>query len=111
MEETFGIDFVSSTPDNYKPENMPLHMSMRFRDNVVVRNTKTNGRWGVEEREGGMPFKPGMPFVMTVFAQKDGFEVNVDGSHFTNYKYRTPLSSNMSVQLRNVPFVQKIEYF
>ena len=109
-EETFAIDFVSSSPYNYTTDNMPFHISVRFQEDAVIRNTKTNGRWGTEEREGGMPFYPGRPFVVTVFVQKDGFEVSVDETHFTKYRYRTPLSSNMSVQLRNVPFVQKIEY-
>ena len=87
-----------------------MHLSVRFDENVVVRNTKTNDKWQNEERGGGMPFVPGQPFVVTVVAQKEGFEVGVNGSHFTHYKYRVPLTKDMSVQLKNVPHIEKVEY-
>lgn len=104
------MDFVPSLPHEYRPENIAMVLGVRLEENAVVRNTKTNEKWGSEERWGGMPFAPGQRFVVTVVAQKDGFEVGVNGSHFTHYKYRVPLTKDMSIQFRNVPHIEKVEY-
>ena len=47
---------------------------------------------------------------MTIVAQKTGFEVGVNGSHFFHFNYRVPLSKEMSVDMHGLPFVEKIEY-
>ena len=51
------------------------------------------------------------PFTMTIVAQKTGFEVGVNGSHFFHFNYRVPLTREMSVDMHGFPFVEKIEYY
>lgn len=110
-QKNFIVDFVPSLPHDYRSENIAMHLSCRFAENTVVRNTMTNNSWGGEERGGGMPFTPGQRFTMIVVAQKDGFEVGVNGSHFTHYRYRLPLTNEMSVAFRgSIPFIEKVEY-
>ena len=111
QEGKFAIDFVSSFQPNFITDNIPLHMSIRFDEQVVVRNAKISETWKDEERDGGMPFQPGEDFSVTVFAQKGTFEVAVNQDHFTKFVYRIQqFSGDLSVQLRNVPFVKKIAY-
>lgn len=88
-----------------------MQLGVRFKENSVVRNTKVFGKWGEEEKEGGMPFSPGQPFVVAVVAQEGGFEVGVNGSHFTQYKYRVPPIKEMCIVVAGLPLIQKIEYY
>lgn len=104
------VEFDPSLPSNFTHENVYCHIGIRYHQNAVVRNSKRDGQWGMEERAGGMPFSPGKPFVLTVIAQRDGFEIRVNGNHFTNYRYRGTLSRDMSVKLCGGTFVGKIEY-
>lgn len=44
--------------------NVPLHLSVRFRDNIIVRNSLINQVWGAEEREQNLDAKASrMPLV------------------------------------------------
>lgn len=106
------MDLVQSQASNYSDDIIHLRLKVQLEPpQVVVRNTYSGGGWGVEERSGDMPFSPGQPFTVMVIAQLFGFEVAVNSKHFTYYRYRLPLASNMVVMLNNVPYIQKIEYF
>lgn len=34
--------------------NIPLQLSVRFHDDIIVRNTCTDAEWGLEEREANV---------------------------------------------------------
>lgn len=108
----FTIDLVQSQASEYNDDNVHLRLKVQLEQpQVVVRNSRTSSGWGAEERSGGMPFSPGQTFTVMIVAQLFGFEVAVNGNHFTYYRYRYPLSSQMVVMLTDVPHIQKIEYF
>nr|CAJ43112.1 galectin 2 [Suberites domuncula] len=111
-EDGFNIDLVPSLPSHYKSDIVCLHIGVRFAQGVVIRNNNTKGKWGNEEKWNGMPFRPGSPFAVIIYAQKGGFEISVNGKHFTKFNYRssTPLQSDMCVQLVRVPHIEKIEF-
>ena len=55
-----------------------IFFRFNYRDEtqIVVRNTKTNGAWGKEERDTPTwPFTPGQPFVMEIRADTDQYVV------------------------------------
>lgn len=54
---------------------------------MIVRNTKTNDNWGVEEREGGLPVTAGSDFSVDILCQEDGFKVFVNTLN-NNCKYQ-----------------------
>lgn len=108
----FTIDLIQSQASSYSNNTIHLRLKVKLEvPQIVVRNTYSGSGWGVEERSGGMPFSPGQPFTVMIMAQLFGFEVAVNGNHFTHYQYRQPLASQMVVMLTNVPYIQKIEYF
>lgn len=46
------------------PSNIALHVSVRFHEDVVVRNSREDGDWGEEEREDHLDqFAPPNPLV------------------------------------------------
>lgn len=54
-----SIDSASSINLNLStgkasPANIALHISVRFHEDVIVRNTRIEGTWGTEEREDNL---------------------------------------------------------
>ncbi|KAK9977278.1 hypothetical protein ABG768_019099 [Culter alburnus] len=62
--------------------------SPRFDQNVVVRNTYEDGKWGKEERSEPMPFKKGEPLLVTIFCGQHQYEVFVNGEKAHTYNHR-----------------------
>ncbi|RZF34504.1 hypothetical protein LSTR_LSTR011746 [Laodelphax striatellus] len=71
-----------------KEEEMALHFNPRFAEEVIVRNTKTEGAWGHEEREGGFPLTRGGTFVLDIYCWEEAFKVMINGTVFTHYEHR-----------------------
>ena len=66
-----------------------FHFNPRFADSVVVRNTKRNGEWGNEERDGVFPFRPLHSYGVTIECTDTHFitTVNILRKQFI-YKFR-----------------------
>ncbi|XP_066551633.1 galectin-9 isoform X2 [Amia ocellicauda] len=60
----------------------------RFDENLVVRNSFLNGKWGQEERGGGMPFHRGQPFMITLICEKQRLKVMVNGVLVFHFSHR-----------------------
>lgn len=69
-----------------------LLINPRMSQCCVVRNSKINGNWGVEERVGSFVFAPGHYFCLSVVAENYEFKLSVNGSPLGDYKYRVPLN-------------------
>ncbi|XDV32140.1 hypothetical protein PO909_003023 [Leuciscus waleckii] len=65
-----------------------FHYKSLFEENVVVRNTFENGKWGAEERCGAVPFKRDQLFQVTISCNKEQFTVFVNGQQAHTYKHR-----------------------
>ena len=99
-EGTFFIDLVSSAPDIYNLKNIPFRISVNLDKNQVTVNHRRDSAWGIEKLIGSnMPLVAGEAFKMTVFAETNGFEVGVDGTHYVFFEYQKTV--NMSVQFNS----------
>ncbi|KAE8736660.1 Galectin [Frankliniella occidentalis] len=70
--------------------DIALHISVRFDQNCVVRNTQQGGGWQHEERDGGLPLRRGGHFQMLIMCEGHGFKIALNGQHFREFRHRMP---------------------
>jgi len=80
------------------PGNIALHLSVRFDENAVVRNSLRSNQWENEERHASsFPFKPDQPFQIQILCDHVGYKIAVNGQHFTEFVHRIEASTVQSV--------------
>ncbi|XP_054884721.1 galectin-6-like isoform X2 [Poeciliopsis prolifica] len=76
-----------------RTQDIAFHMNPRVKEGVVVRNARTGGRWGNEERElSGSPFVEGQYFDMSIRCGNQRFKAFVNGQHLFDFFHRTNFS-------------------
>ncbi|CAG6008442.1 unnamed protein product [Menidia menidia] len=71
--------------------DVALHLNPRYDGQAyVVANTLQHGSWGSEERKFSSPFPAGSPFSLVLSVSRDFYHMNVNGSHFMDYRHRIP---------------------
>lgn len=89
--------------------DLALHVSVRFDDRCVVRNSQQGSGWQSEER-GALPhsLRPGAHFQMLLLCEGHGFKIAFNGQHFCEFRHRMPyqrvthVSVEGSVTIHNV---------
>ena|SRR3569832_1617142 len=71
---------LSTEGNGDNAQNIPFHMSIRFKAGEVVFNTKHKGVWGKEEKKKN-PFKLGEDIDIRIRAHGDKFEVGNAHAH------------------------------
>ncbi|KAG7480410.1 galectin-9-like isoform X1 [Solea senegalensis] len=73
--------------------DIAFHFNPRY-DGVscVVANTLQHGNWGSEERKKNSLLLPGSVFNLLITVTRDSFLVNINGSHFMDYRHRIPFN-------------------
>ncbi|XP_023933621.1 galectin-4 isoform X1 [Lingula anatina] len=84
--DRFHINLQTSKSED---ANVLLHFNPRQSQNCVVRNTRVDGGWQEEEREGpDFPFSEGADFEVRILVRDYGYEVFVNGKFFCSYNHR-----------------------
>ncbi|XP_062915916.1 galectin-5-like isoform X1 [Mobula hypostoma] len=85
----FTVNLMASCSDN-----IALHINQRFDQDAVVRTSRIDTNWGVEERDVPfLPFVPGQTFELQIHVEPTCYKVLVNGRHLFNYNHRLqPLS-------------------
>ncbi|XP_067298651.1 galectin-5-like isoform X2 [Pseudorasbora parva] len=65
-----------------------LHYNPRFDENMVIRNSYEDGKWGEEDRSGPFPFNRGKPLQVAIICGHQAYEVFVNGERTHTYKHR-----------------------
>ncbi|XP_050309364.1 tectonin beta-propeller repeat-containing protein isoform X2 [Anthonomus grandis grandis] len=95
-DEAERLGFNLEVPVSYKSrhkaftelENVCLHINPRFSEEVVVRNSMTDGKWDKEEKEGQIPFVRGQEFKLQIESTEDAFCLIVNDKKFTSFRHR-----------------------
>ncbi|XP_069804469.1 galectin-4-like [Dendropsophus ebraccatus] len=78
---------------NSKTDDIHFHLNPRFKDGLVVRNTKRDGSWGRQESHTPlMPFQPGQSFVIEIKNEGDALTVHVNEKKLFSYAHRLPFN-------------------
>lgn len=84
--EKFEINFFNEKGDAY------VHINPRFSENVIVRNSKLNGKWGEEERSRSIgPLCSSPTFEMMILFNQQSCSIASNGVHLFKYFYRMPM--------------------
>ncbi|XP_047247347.1 galectin-4-like [Girardinichthys multiradiatus] len=76
-----------------RSRDIAFHMNPRVKEGAVVRNTRTDGKWGKEDRELSMnPFMEGQYFDMSIRCGNQRFKVFVNGQHLFDFSHRMSFS-------------------
>ncbi|KFP20361.1 Galectin-8 [Egretta garzetta] len=82
--KSFAINLKSSDS-----KDIALHLNLRVKNKVFVRNSYLHDSWGEEEKEvANFPFSPGMYFELIIFCDAHLFKVAINGVHTLEYKHR-----------------------
>lgn len=69
-------------------QNTCLHFNPRFNENIIVRNTMIEGKWGDEEKDGGLPIKRGQEFTIEIECFEECYVITINDLKFCTYKHR-----------------------
>uniref|UniRef100_A0A1I8BJ70 Galectin n=1 Tax=Meloidogyne hapla TaxID=6305 RepID=A0A1I8BJ70_MELHA len=90
----FEVDLKSAEGEIF------FHFNPRFSENCVVRSsTKDGQQWQAEEREGGMPFAAGKPYLLEMLIEENGISCSVNDNQFCFFKARDNLENLNSVEV------------
>ncbi|XP_035912479.1 galectin-4-like [Anopheles stephensi] len=90
--DMFNINL--QTGPNVDPrDDAALHISIRPREGLIVRNTYQFHSWGVEERFGGCPVQKRSYFDVSITVKPDSYGIAVNGCHFCDFNHRLPYAS------------------
>ncbi|XP_017786159.1 PREDICTED: tectonin beta-propeller repeat-containing protein [Nicrophorus vespilloides] len=81
-------------------ENCVLHINPRFNDNLIVRNSMIEGKWGEEERNGNNMFRRGQEFSLKILCKEDDFIIYIDDEQYCTYRHRLPPAAATMLSVR-----------
>lgn len=89
--------FISGVPDkkakNFQVnllagQDIAFHVSVRFDEKHVVRNSQQGGQWQAEEKEGKLPLDKDVAFDMTIVNEPFAFQLFFNNNHFCSFAHR-----------------------
>ncbi|XP_032796210.2 galectin-4 isoform X1 [Daphnia magna] len=89
-----------------------FQLTAHFDTNWVIRNSKLNKEWGVEEGSATrkFPFQRLQPFQLEIFTSPSCYVVAIDGNHYCEYSHRVSYSQANTLQITGDVQVSMIEF-
>uniref|UniRef100_A0A1I8BQ08 Galectin n=1 Tax=Meloidogyne hapla TaxID=6305 RepID=A0A1I8BQ08_MELHA len=84
----------------YKTNNdIALHISIRYSEGIIVRNSMISNQWGDQELEGGLPLAKNEIFDLTIINEPANFLILLNGKKFCKFVHR---SQNLDIETLEV---------
>lgn len=87
--------------------NIGLHISVRFREDAIIRNSRISNIWGHEECEENLnestiqnPIIPGDFFILYIFAGESMFHISINHRTYCTFKYRFPIEDLRTIEVK-----------
>ncbi|XP_046657821.1 galectin-4-like isoform X1 [Daphnia pulicaria] len=92
--------------------DIAFQLTSHFDTSWVIRNSKLNKEWGVEEgtTTHKFPFKRLQPFKIEIFTSPSSYLITVDGNHHCEYIHRVSYSEANTLQITGDVQVSMIEF-
>ncbi|KAL5479447.1 hypothetical protein EMCRGX_G022971 [Ephydatia muelleri] len=110
----FAIHLYASEPQKLTvPLSADIALAIKplFNETAVTLNSLIGGLWGVPQRERTLPLEPSKPFVVAITWQLYGYEIALNGVHFTTYNHRLPFSLTSTVMAQSLDYVYRIRLY
>jgi len=105
--DVFQINLLTGLDPN---SDRPLHISVRFRERIVVRNAMQHDSWGPEERQGLFPFGAGQDFTLLILVDSGAYRIAVNSQHCWEFVHRIPFTRVSSLYIDGNVKIERIEY-
>jgi hypothetical protein len=97
----FSIDLAGGKPENV---DIPFHMSVRFHQDCIVRNSVVEEQWGAEEIfenlfSSANPIISGWDFKIYILVGDEKFHVSINEQPFCFYNFRAPLDTIKTLRI------------
>uniref|UniRef100_A0A1L8DQD9 Galectin n=1 Tax=Nyssomyia neivai TaxID=330878 RepID=A0A1L8DQD9_9DIPT len=100
---------INLTSGKNEEASVPLTLSVRFHENVIVRNTShEDGSWGVEEREDNLdsytvpnPLIAGENFKIYILVGDTKFHIAINGRPYCTYLFRTTIEDIRAITVNH----------
>lgn len=109
----FDVNLVigDSVNVNNEHNDIALHFNPRFHEHYVIRNSRQNGAWQMEEwAPKTLPFKQGKKFSIMILVEVTGFKVAVDNHHFIEFRHRLPYELACLLHIKGDVQIERITY-
>lgn len=90
----FNINLLNGNGD------VALHFNPRFDEKCVVRNTKKDGEWGKEEREGKFELKKDHAVDVMIVNEQYSYQIYINNEQFCAYAHRVDPHTINGVQVQ-----------
>ncbi|XP_053471989.1 cytolytic toxin-alpha-like [Ictalurus furcatus] len=89
-------------------DDIALHFNPRLDSNSVVRNSRRDGIWEIEEVTPGGPFVKGGAFDIIMVVKPEGYEVMVNGLEYCTFNHRIPVDKVTTLGVRGDVFMNTV---
>lgn len=113
---------MNLTSGKKKTDDIPLNVSVMFHEHVITRNSRINGKWGIQENGQNLstndpndianlnPIKSGDIFKFYILIGDTKFHIAINNKSFCTFSYRLPINSIRTIQLKhNLQFVTQVD--
>ncbi|XP_063908416.1 galectin-8-like [Zophobas morio] len=106
----FAVNLTCGRSPN---SDVAFHLNPRLLQRYVVRNTRLNGHWGIEEKTSTVKFpfsRTNTNFLLSILVCEKEFLVSVDGIHVCSYAFRVPWEKITRIEVQGEVDVVNVEY-